>query len=254
MHRRHIGRILALFSWVVWPVCIQAAEPLRVVVASTWGMPLVDIQGAEVRGGLVHDLALLVGDRLHRKVQFLVLPRARIDGTLHVGDADLRCHGNPAWMTDKTASVTWSKPMYVQRNLLIAHTAAARVSGVAALPPDTELGTTLAYHYPPLEPYFKAGQLRRADALDTQRLFAKLALGRHPYAVMDEITYLWLRRSQSSDGIAPWQLVLYENTVHCAVSNQHPALAKALLEVLDSLRGSAALSRLLAPYGLSAKL
>src|SRR5205814_2429709 len=67
------------------------AGQLAVLVDTSTEMPLADIEGARLRGGIHHDLAQALARKLNLQLVTRVLPRKRISMALESGQGDLLC-------------------------------------------------------------------------------------------------------------------------------------------------------------------
>jgi polar amino acid transport system substrate-binding protein len=102
--------------------------------------------------------------------------------------------------------------------------------------------------YPVLEPGFQSGRWRREDAIDIEKLLLKLALDRHSYAVVDELSLDWFLRQTTQPSIAPWRLGLSQESIQCAVPKAGRVAPEKLLPAIERLKSSGEMQRILQRY------
>jgi polar amino acid transport system substrate-binding protein len=244
---RWLNALFFLLVWVGPPAQAAGAEPLRVLVSSAWSMPLLELRDEQVRGGIVPDMARAIAHTLSMPVSFVLMPRARMDASALAGEADLRCYVRTAWSSTPDA-YQWSGELFRVGNVLVGHSAQPQPAALESLPPKTLIGAARGFMYPVLEPGFQSGRWRREDAIDIEKLLLKLALDRHSYAVVDELSLDWFLRQTTQPSIAPWRLGLSQESIQCAVPKAGRVAPEKLLPAIERLKSSGEMQRILQRY------
>jgi polar amino acid transport system substrate-binding protein len=196
----------------------HAAPPgvLRVAVNEANGRPfaLYDRDG-NFTGGLARDVIDPLARDLGLRVEYLNLPRARVETWLHDGRIDAACFLAPDWVAEPQR-FRWSPVLFRIRQVVVSPPGAPPVTAPEALY-GRRLGTQLNYAYPELQAYFADGRIRRADAPSIAANIAKLERGRIDAFLYDDIAAPYAVR----DGRLPAQaridpLWAPDNPVHCA--------------------------------------
>jgi ABC-type amino acid transport substrate-binding protein len=217
---------------------VANAEALVFVAASNHAEPLSRFEEGQLVGGLVKDLGDLLARQLGRQPRYLTLPSKRAPLGLRNGDADLICYSRPEWIG---ADLHWT-PMFIPNAEVIAGAAGAPpLRRIEQLEGQT-IGTVLGYQYGQTE---LQGRFRRDDAPDMAANLRKLAAGRMPYALSDEISLLWAKRQHPALHQA---LLVYRFAAGCALSPRARLSPQQLDAAVQALVKSGAIERLLAGY------
>ena len=215
------GFAVAVTTIGLWAVALaQAASAadttLRVAVNEANGRPfaLYDRDG-NFTGGLARDVIDPLARDLGLRVEYLNLPRARVETWLHDGRIDAACFLAPDWVAEPQR-FRWSPVLFRIRQVVVSPPGAPPVTAPEALY-GRRLGTQLNYAYPELQAYFADGRIRRADAPSIAANIAKLERGRIDAFLYDDIAAPYAVR----DGRLPAQaridpLWAPDNPVHCA--------------------------------------
>ena len=237
--------LLAGLLWAGTP-CL-AAEPLRMAVASSWAMPYAKFDGEHLNGGIVYELAQALKKALNLPLQFVVLPRKRIDGAVLAGDLDLRCYTNPKW-TPIADQHTWGKSLFELSDVVFGGAAVPEPVDLQSLPAGSAVSTVLGYEYPALAAQFASGQLRRDDAADLEKLLMKMSVGRTPYGVSDGLSLQWYMRTTPQHRLASWRVLVSRNDFMCAVPLKGRVPAAKVLAALDGLKKNGKIDEILKNY------
>ena len=224
-----------------------AAESLRLAVASSWAMPYAKFDGEHFSGGIVYDLARALGKSLNLPLQFVVLPRKRIDGAVLAGDLDLRCYTTPKW-TPIADQHTWSKGLFELSDVVFGGAAVPEPQDLQSLPAGSGVSTVLGYEYPALTPLFASAQLRRDDAADLEKLLMKMSVGRTPYGVSDGLSLQWYMRTTPQHRLSNWRVLVSRNDFMCAVPKKGRVPAARILAALDTLKKNGKIEEILKNY------
>lgn len=235
----------ALIAAIALGASGAGAQSLRVAVATTQAMPYAQFQGEQVQAGFTWQLYKAIAQKLGRPLEPLLLPRARLESAAQAGEYDLRCQFEPAGAA-QSLGYAWSAPLLSSSDLLIGHREALPVQSPDELVAGQQIGTVLGHAYPALEPLLASGRLRRDDAFSEERALRKLALNRPAYAVIEARVLAWQRQHGVETNSAPWRVPIERLQYLCAVPSGARVPAAQLLAVVEEMRASGQLARLIA--------
>jgi polar amino acid transport system substrate-binding protein len=227
----------------------QAREDtLRVSVNEANGRPyaLYDQRGV-LAGGLARDIIGELAQGLGLRVEYLKLPRARVEAWLHADRIDAACFLAPAWVNEPQA-LRWSPVLFHIRQVIVSPPGAPPVAAPQVLF-GKRLGTLLNYSYPELQPYFADGRIRRADAPSFASNIAKLARGRIEAFLNDDIAALYAAQAGQLPSDARIDPLWAEpNPVYCAFSPAFAARAPRWHALLQAQVDSGRIERAIGAY------
>lgn len=226
-----------------------AEEPpsLRVAVSRSISPPFVVWRDQQASAGIDVEIVQELAALLKTRVEWLALPRLRIEGALLSGEADIACNLSPL-QSPRPESLPQSPPLFELQDMLSAHPSAAGVDTLEQLPQGAVIGTLQAQAYPALEALFLQGRAKRDDALDEERMLRKLTKDRHPYGVSSRQTLSWFISLQAGgeERLASWRLPLGARPYRCTVSPRGRFEARQLLAGLDQLLSSGRIEQIVA--------
>lgn len=241
--------LFAAFAMLAFEAALAAEpRPLRFSVVSSWAMPYSLIRDGQLVGGINYDISQAIAEQLRLPVQYVVMPRLRVDAAALAGEFDLRCHINPEWVRGPD-DYRWSPSLFELADALIGHTTAEPPKSVEQIPTGQTIGTVLGFIYPALEERFANGSLKRDDTLTVDRMLIKLSLKRSQYGVANLRDVAWYVRGTPDHQIAPWRMVLTQADYRCAVPRASAFEAADILAAIDRIKSSGQIERILAKYG-----
>lgn len=239
--------VLSLLLLYIGHLPAQELPPLHFAIADSWTMPLVDIENSQPVAGIMFELMSTVAKRTERRAQFHVMPRLRIEKAMERGSIDVRCFVMPSWTTEQSSNFSWSPPLFLQRDLLVAHDRPAEATHPSALPRQV-IGTVLGFHYPTLQAQFTSGHFVRDDARNQLQVLQKLQAGRYRYAVSSQTSLDWFNRSLPSEQRLQALSVLEEQQLSCMVRNDPSVPTQDVLRTLVRMKDSGDIARIFARY------
>lgn len=220
------------------------ANELRWGFASADGLPYVNVDEHQLRGGLIYDLGHLVSKRLGLHAGFVETPNKRIDEFMQRGRIHVICNNNPQWM-DKPERYHWSPALFSEEDVLLTHRTRPAIHELEGLFGKT-LGTQLGYVYSPaLMEAFNRKQIIRQDLRDYSAGINLLSMHRLD-AMIDMRRPLLYQLSKHADAplqINPWVIDRYD--MHCTYGPQLPVKAERIDAVLEELRAQGVIEQLL---------
>ncbi len=240
-------RVVLGALWMITTASLAAPAPLRFSVSDSWAMPMVHLDNGQPTQGILYDLMSSLATQVGHPAEFHVLARARIAGAMEHGDIDVRCYVAQSWVDNMSGDYTWSIPLWVQRNLLVATHIPAQAVRVDTLAPQS-IGTVLNYRYTTLDPLFAQGQLTRDDARSEEQVLQKLVAGRFKYAVTNE----WIL-NRFNQRLPPGRrlhkvAVIEEQSLGCTVRNDPNVPVQRILRTLLRMKMSGEIDDIIQLY------
>lgn len=218
------------------------AAELVVLVDTSTEMPLADIDGARLRGGIHRDLAQALARKLNRQLVTQVLPRKRIAMALESGQGDLLCLYLPQWLP---GHYQWTQPFFPQTELLVTARTAPFPESLSDLR-DRPIGTVLGYSYPELEVALGM-HFRRADVTSNAINLRKLAVGRIAHVATIKIFYDYRLRQGDKLPVHPPQTIKHYLT-RCALSPNSSVTLEEVDAAIGELISEGSIARILSSY------
>ncbi|MDD1020600.1 transporter substrate-binding domain-containing protein [Pseudomonas sp. TNT2022 ID1048] len=227
---------------------LEAAEaPLRFVIADSWAMPTIEVDGEQPTAGILYDTMNSLARHMGTRAEFHVLARARVQNAMAQGEVDVRCFAAQAWLPNLSGDYLWSVPLFVQRNLLVSNRYHHEPINPQQLPTQ-HIGTVLSYTYTSLQPLFESAQLIRDDARNEEQVLQKLQVGRYQYAIASQWTLDWFNKTQSSGKPLHRVALLQEQAVGCYVRNDPAVPTQRILRTLLKMKMSGEIDAIVQRY------
>jgi polar amino acid transport system substrate-binding protein len=224
-----------------------AANLLRVAASTSWNLPYAKFENERLTGGIIFDLARSVEKATAMPVEFVALPRKRLDGAALAGDYDLRCYVSPLW-TEIPDKFVWSQKLFELSDVIFGNEATPEPKDLASLSSGALTSTVLGYGYPTLEPLFASGKLRREDAVGQENVMLKMTALRTPYGVSDAFALDWYMRTTPKHRLSTWRLSISRHDFQCAIPRSSKVPAAIVLKALDDLKRSGKIDEILQNY------
>ncbi|MDX1677462.1 transporter substrate-binding domain-containing protein [Arsukibacterium sp.] len=246
MLRQGFGRLCLLFV-ITSTAAASEITMLRAVVSDSNTPPyaIFDESGA-LSAGLSKDILDALSQVSQLNIQYLDLPRARIESWLETGQADIACFLNPDWVAEPSLYL-WSPPLFATQQLFIRRADSPPIKGLADLA-GKRVGTTRGFTYPELEQVFALGDVIRDDANSLQRNLKRLEQGRLDVVMSVDLSYYFFINNGGPGHFNADPIWSTPPSVYCAISRFHPELAVRLIAGLNTLLESKFISRQLRRY------
>ena len=232
-----IGSFCGLFSLATSAIeqDVRVSGPvIRAVVSDSNTAPYAffSVDG-KLSGGISKHVLDEVAKRLRGQIDYLNVPRARVEPWVSQGKADVACFLSPDWVAD-AAQFDWTVPLFYTQQLVIRREDSAPISALMDLY-RKRVGTNHGFRYPELDAAFASEQLIRDDAHSLVSNLQRLAQGRLDAVMTVDLTYYDLMKNQRFDvKFAADPLWAKPSAVFCAVS-QSSAHRMSLLQAFSRL-------------------
>lgn len=201
-----------------------------------------------IQGGLFFDLALEIGKKLKRPIQFILSPRKRLDSGLASGEIELVCYNTEAWAGSYAKDYFWSIPIFRQANYIVGlkkNMKNAQIKSLKDLKGKT-LGTALGFVYPALIPYFENGSIKREDTLSGLANISKLHTERVQYIVLNNLEYNFYKKTDVNLQEAPFEIDPI--SVKCASSKKSDLNISDINAAVTALKKTGRLQKVFLPH------
>jgi polar amino acid transport system substrate-binding protein len=231
----------------VVPIAAQSTAPAAVdapiVFAATndSSLPLAGFRDNQLTSGILKDLGDAIAAQLHRKANYVVLPRKRLDAALESGMVDGVCYYRPEWVSTQ---LNWSQPLIPNDILLVAGPGVPkprRLEDVAG----KVIGVVLGYKYPELGTLHQNYQ--REDAPNMPSNIGKLVAGRVQYAVIDGLSLQYQQKLHPEIGTLA-ALSITKINAECAFSRVSKIPFVDIDAAIRKLAGDGGVERILRRY------
>lgn len=245
---------LLMMPWVAGMVGAEGIKslnvlspPLKAAVSDTNAVPFAIFNaGGHLSGGLAKDILDQVSLELRSPVQYLDIPRARLEPWLVAGDAEVSCFLNPDWVS-QPKRFDWTDTLFFSRQLIIRRRDSAPIRRLADLY-YKRVGTTFGFTYPELQQAFSERLIVRDDAHSLQSNLKRLAQRRLDAVMAVDLSYFYLLERQQFDVEFVAEPIWSEPPgVFCAVSQQSPR-REAILRAFSRLKAQGMIEKLFQKY------
>ncbi|WP_213997139.1 transporter substrate-binding domain-containing protein [Arsukibacterium sp.] len=240
-------RLLLLIGLASFTAAASERGALRAVVSDSNTPPyaIFDDSG-RLSAGLSKDIldALALVSQLD--IQYLDLPRARIESWLESGQADIACFLNPDWVAEPS-QYFWSPPLFATQQLFIRRADSPPINALPDLA-GKRVGTTRGFTYPELEQVFALGDVIRDDAHSLQSNLKRLEQGRLDVVMSVDLSYYFFMNNGGVGNFGADPIWSAPPSVYCAISRHNSQLASRLIRGLNTLVDNKFIARQLRRY------
>lgn len=219
-------------------------KTLRVAIPYSLAPPLLMMAEKEKYGGIVKDYVDVIGKKIDRKFEYLVIPKFRIHELIDKGVADINCFTSPSWVPHPH-KYNWSKVLFMKKEII-----ASRKKNVRSFSDikGERVGAVLRYVYPHIDELFKSGRLLREDAPSEEQNLQKFVNGRLNNVIADEIHLNYYLKKHSSHEKPLYRITAQEYPIHCLFSTKDPALIASFNQAIESIKESGELQKIFSKY------
>lgn len=229
------------------PANIQQTAALKAVVSETNPVPFAMFSAeGQLVGGLSKNLLDRVAAALDTEVQYLDVPRARVEQWLISGKADIGCFLAPDWVVSPTL-LHWAGPLFYSAQLVVRQNSSKPIRQLSDLY-HQRIGTIRGYVYPELEQAFAEHLLVRDDAHSLESNLTRLAQGRLDAVMTVDLSLGYVLQKQKFAAVLSYDVLWTEApAIYCAVSKSSPLQAR-ISAVFTTLQQQGAIDAMLLQY------
>jgi ABC-type amino acid transport substrate-binding protein len=244
-------RYFVMFIMLLSVTAPLQARELRISASAYLSEPYTIYEKGVLRAGLLKDIFDELGVQLGVSVQYVDLPRKRVEAGLESGEIHIAPVAHPHWLS-KEFSGDWTEPVFMLRELLVMQASSRlRYRGPSDLK-GLRIGTILGYHYPFVESYFQSGAAYRIDVQKAEQN-ADMLLNRRidAYIVHDIVFRYFQKTDQRASLLRAVDLGNAEREISWAVSKKSPLSLDRLNAFVRGLKKSGRIVQILKQYQLA---
>lgn len=237
---------------LLFGVCITLSpqafcNDIKAVVSDTNPVPyaIFSAEGS-LTGGLGKQLIDEVGKITTLPVDYLTVPRARVESWIASGKADLGCFISPDWVT-QPKSLEWVGPLFYTAQYIVRRSDSKPNRQLSDLF-HQRIGTIRGFVYPELEQAFAEALLVRDDAHSLESNLARLAQGRLDAVMAVDLSYGYVMARQQFETELTYDVLWTKApAVYCALSPKSTKLAQ-LKQAFTQLQQQKFIEKIIQPY------
>lgn len=243
-----LGFTMSLTRFLLFVVLLTSktvfASGLVMAISNGSGMPMTDIRGEELMGGILKEFGDALGAQLNLQPRYMILPRTRVEGALLRGHADLLCDLRPEWLDNQT--FLWSEAIISNRMIVAMRRETPVPSSLNAIA-GLRVGTVRGYRYPEVD-HLQPKIVPDNAANDSQNL-EKLLLGRFDFIFTNRIYFDYQRKVHPErTRLASHNLKITDFDTYCAVHAQGEVGIEELNQAIAALKSRGIIQAILARY------
>ncbi|RXZ43813.1 ABC transporter substrate-binding protein [Crenobacter cavernae] len=245
-----------IFSACLWIACslppaTLAAPVLRIGVGASDGPPIVMLAKAadsELVGGLYKELGDALAKQLGATPEYVVVSRNRVESNIERNKVDIHCNANPRWFGN-AARLGWTRELYPQIERVVTLKGEPNISSVDQLA-GKRVGTILGFHYPPLEPMWKAQRASRVNETRLDLMLKAVLMRLSDAAIPSELEYVaWARANPlEARALKVHPMVFTTMPTMCAVAPKGNFGVAELNRAIDRLEKNGQIKAILSRY------
>lgn len=243
--QRAIFLFINIFIVLPWFASAQQ-QPIRAIVSSTNASPYAIFQNDNLHSGIAKDILDTLAQRSFRDINYLDLPRARVELWLESGQADIACFLNPDWVA-QPQQLGWSPVLFMTKQVFIRQASSAPITRAMDLH-QRRIGTVRGFSYPELEALFSSGQAVRDDAADLTANIERLREGRIDAVMSVDLHVDYFQVVKNNPDFAIDLMWAKPAPTYCALSKHNLSNYNQLKNDLTDLVDTGAMKAILASY------
>lgn len=222
-------------------------KTIRAIVSESNAPPfaLFD-QESHLTGGISKDILEALANHSKLDLQFLALPRGRVEQWLLRDDADIACFLNPDWV-EQPEQLLWSNSLFNTRQVIIRRNNSPAIQKMTDLL-SKRIGTDRGFSYPEFDRMFSQRLLIRDDASSLESNLSRLQKQRLDAVLAVDLAYHYYQQTHGSEELAADPLWTAPDGVYCALNPHQPELANYLLQFLLQMAKDGTISDILQHY------
>lgn len=220
---------------------------LRAIVSSSNAPPyaLFDESG-DLAGGISKDILEALASRSTLTLNFLPLPRGRVEQWLLRDEADIACFLSPAWV-EQPELLAWSPSLFTTRQVIVRRSHSPSITQLTDLL-GKRVGTDRGFSYPEFDAVFSQRLIIRDDAISLQSNLMRLQKQRLDAVLTVDRAYEYHQQQFNSEGLLADPLWTAPDNVYCAINPNRPELASRVQQTLQLMIDDGTIQRILLRY------
>ena len=241
------GLILLPFILFLSKVSIVDASTIRVIVSNSNAPPyaLFD-ESANLVAGISKDILDTLENRSQLPLQYLALPRGRVEQWLLRDDADIACFLNPAWV-EQPKDLLWSTALFSTRQVVVRHSSSPAIQKITDLLGKRN-GTDRGFSYPEFETMFAQRLIFRDDAISLESNLSRLEKQRLDAVLTVDLAFQYHQQKYHSEKLTADALWTTSDHIYCALNPNQPELTQKIQLILQQITEDGSIDKILQHY------
>lgn len=239
--------ICLVFLSLLYAPVLAAQGMLRAIVSDSNAPPYAMFdQGSNLTAGISKDLLETLANRGELTLQYLPLPRGRVEQWLLRNEADIACFLSPEWV-EYPAELAWSPVLFSTRQVIVRRANSPAISKLTDLL-GKRIGTDRGFSYPEFDAIFAQRQMIRDDGMSLQSNLSRLEKQRLDAVLTVDHAYYYHQQQFGSHGLVADLLWTEPDKVYCAINPHQPNLTSLLQRHLQQMVDDGTLNQILTRY------
>ena len=232
---------------LVTKVAFAEVSALRAIVSDSNAPPyaIFDQEG-NLAGGISKDILDLLATRSALNLQYLPIPRGRVEQWLSRNEADIACFLNPNWV-EQSVTLLWSPVLFTTRQVLIRRSNSPAIVRLTDLL-GKRVGTDRGFNYPEFEAVFSQRQIIRDDAISLHSNLSRLQKQRLDAVLTVDLAFAYHQQQYNFADLAADPMWTAADEVYCAINPNRPELASHLQQLLQQMVVDGSIDNILQRY------
>lgn len=241
------GLILLCFTLFLSTTSLAEVRTLRAIVSDSNAPPFAIFDTSTLlTAGISKDILQQLIGRSQLELQYLPIPRGRVEQWLLRDDADIACFLNPAWV-EQAEQLLWSTALFSTRQVIVRRSNSPAIQQLTDLL-GKHIGTERGFSYPELDAMFAQRLLIRDDAISLESNLNRLEKQRIDAVLTVDLAFQYHQQIHGNTNLTADPLWTKPDAVYCALNPHRPALAKQIQLTLRQMVEDGTIDSILAQY------
>lgn len=241
------GVILIFLTMLISTATIAEVKTIRAIVSDSNAPPFAIFDSnAVLSAGISRDILEALVSRGQLELQYLPLPRGRVEQWLLNDHADIACFLNPAWV-EQAEKLLWSMALFSTRQVIVRRTNSPAINQVTDLL-GKRIGTDRGFSYPEFDSLFTQKLLTRDDAISLESNLSRLEKQRVDAVLTVDLAFQYYQQIHDNLVLTADALWTQPDTLYCAFNPHEPELAYQIKQILYQMTEDGTISTILERY------
>lgn len=243
-----LGVVLLFVSSPAW-----ANKDLTILLAygDNDGAPYAIEESDKLSAGLIKDISTELAAFLDLNIEYVKIPRQRIERYLENNDIHIVLFSNPDWLSN-SEKLQWSDEIFYEEDLVVVREDNPKTFNKIEDLRGMTLGTIRGYHYANLQPYFDDKFFVRYDVSTLEVNFIRLSLNRIDSLVgANVLIKYYLKTSRNPESFKVLPFTVSSHPVKAAISPNAPIDINKFNAALSQLKSEGVIEAILEKYQIN---
>jgi len=242
-------RGFALYGFLIFfnASVLAETQTIRAIVSDSNAPPFAIFDDKlQLTSGISKDILEALAQRTQLPLQFLALPRGRVEQWLLKDQADIACFLNPDWVA-QPSTLLWSGALFTSRQVLVRQDNKPAVTQIGDIL-GKRIGTDRGFSYPEFDAMFANKALIRDDANSLQSNLIRLQKQRVDAVLTVDLAYHYYQLHHNSEGLKADLLWTTPDAIYCAFNPNQRNLTTKMQQTLQHMVADGTIQQILQQY------